>query len=593
MLAADKNDTVYGERPFTLPGTDWSSRLIDTHRRRLFSGKSPLSSLREKLYQQVMISLERAPKDQSLFSLTAPTGAGKTLAALRAALLIQERYGLERVIYCLPYLSIIEQNVEVMRRLREAAKLETSSAALLEHDHLATLRYRMPEDQGADIYNPGDVSLDWAQFLVEGWESRLIVTTFVQFINTLFPGRNAVARRRHQLARAVIILDEVQAFPHKYWRLVRVGLEALAERLGSRIILMSATMPLIFPDKEKRLYELFQNYQGAFQNLSRTVMEFPCRFELLEWEDFVEEIEDLPQRYERQSLLFVLNTIKSAQELFVYLKSRYPEREWFFLSSHVLPVERKRRIAKLRAAIAAGRPVGLVSTQLIEAGVDLDFNLVVRDFAPLDSLIQCAGRCNRHAYWSSPGRVLVYRVKDQRGYETARIYDSFLRAKTLQVLAGYGATIPEPDYGTLAANYYQAVWESHSSRPSSNILTALAEWLFKTALDVDESDEALRLIDENFTGSLFIPLDADAQRAWEAYRELLWSERTFERKAEIKEAFRRLAPYIINVPKKCLPPRGNGKIHYLTPEEVELYYDHTLGFRLDQVVPEKTEMVLF
>lgn len=305
-----------------------------------------------------------------LFSLTVPTGGGKTISSLAFALAHAKTHGLRRVIYVIPYTSIIEQTAQTFRSiLGEDLVLEHHSNVLYD------------VEQEADAKN---ISLAQA---TENWDIPVVVTTAVQFFESLYAFRSSQCRKLHNIAGSVIIFDEAQMMPIPYLRPCVHAISQLVKHYGVSAVLCTATQPALEP--------LFHEFLPQ-----RTVMEL-CPPELFQQNAFRRVTfqqagdltwDDLSQKLmANQQVLCVVNTRKSAQEVFQRLKGEGN----FHLSTLMYPAHRRAQLKEIRRRLAAGYTCRVVSTSLIEAGVDVDFPAVWREQAGLDSILQAAGRCNR------------------------------------------------------------------------------------------------------------------------------------------------------------------------------------------------------
>jgi CRISPR-associated endonuclease/helicase Cas3 len=320
------------------------------------------------------------------FTLTVPTGGGKTLSSLSFGLRHAVRHGLRRVVYVAPFTSIIEQNADVYRDVFR----DLPDEVLIEHHSSLEPRRETAKSRLA----------------AENWDAPMIVTTSVQFYESLFANRTSRARKLHRLAKSVILLDEAQTLPVEYLRPCLAALRELVERYGATVVLCTATQPAIrkHPDFEiglENVREIIGNVPELFQVLKRTEVE-PLG---------VQTDEDLGARLKEESqVLCVVNSRKHAQRLFHVLGK---DEAHVHLSALMCPAHRTEKLAEIRNRLDQGKPVRVVSTQLVEAGVDLDFPVVFRSMAGLDSIAQAAGRCNRNGRLPRLGKVYVFDSEDR------------------------------------------------------------------------------------------------------------------------------------------------------------------------------------
>ena len=310
----------------------------------------------------------------TLLSLTVPTGGGKTIASLAFALHHAVRTHKKRVIYVIPYTSIIEQNAKVFRDI-------LGDENVIEHH--CQVDYASLGDND-DVYDKQMKS----QLATENWDAPLIVTTNVQFFESLFANRTSKCRKLHNIAASVIIFDEAQMLPLDYLRPCLAAIHELTRHYGATAVLCTATQPslnkIFKKDYRREIKEICRNVKEEYKFFKRT------KIELLPQKVALEEMADCLQ--EKEQVLCIVNTKKAARELFAALQGA---DGCFHLSTNLCPQHRKAILAQIRQALLDGKPCRVVSTSLIEAGVDVDFPCVYREMAGLDSIIQAAGRCNR------------------------------------------------------------------------------------------------------------------------------------------------------------------------------------------------------
>jgi CRISPR-associated endonuclease/helicase Cas3 len=344
--------------------------------------------------------LDAAGRAKGLLLLTVPTGGGKTLASLRFALHHAAKYEMDRVIYVVPYTSIIDQNARVARSV--FAQLEEGgSQVVLEHHSNLT-----PEQDTNE-----------SKLLAENWDAPVIYTTAVQLLETLFGAGTRGVRRLHQLANAVIIFDEIQTIPIRTIHLFNNAINFLVGQCGSTVVFCSATQPILDKvDSQKgaaRLSadaEMMPNVDELFRGLHRARIEDYCKDGGWTEEDLVETV---TQELETSgSVLVIVN--KKAQAKALYQRLHGKSEHVYHLSTSMCPAHRTAILDKVKACLDPSNPMPVVciSTQLIEAGVDVDFGTVIRCLAGLDSIVQAAGRCNRNGLRES-GRVLIVNLANE------------------------------------------------------------------------------------------------------------------------------------------------------------------------------------
>ncbi|MCR8547608.1 CRISPR-associated endonuclease Cas3'' [Salipiger sp. P9] len=363
-------------------------RRLDTHMAEL-SGEGPVNALRHGVHTHVRA---QAARDPGLFSLTVPTGGGKTLAALGFALDHAIAHGQDRVIFVIPYTSIVEQTAAVFRKVLD----DPQGRTVLEH-HSAFDWQEHEDDEARDL-----------KTAAERWDRPVIVTTAVQFFESLHAARTSPCRKLHRIANAVVILDEAQTLPRPLLRPSLAAIRELARGYRSSLVLCTATQPALlkedgFPHPEALsrdgplpLRELAPDPKGLYQKLKRVRVEQAGPLSNAALADRLAAPE---------GGLAILNNRRQARAVFELIRD-VPNA--CHLSTNMTARHRRVVLEKVRGQLASGAPVRLVSTSLIEAGVDVSFPVVYRALAGLDSIVQAAGRCNRNAEGAEPGRVVVF-----------------------------------------------------------------------------------------------------------------------------------------------------------------------------------------
>jgi CRISPR-associated endonuclease/helicase Cas3 len=345
-------------------------------------GDDLVAWVRREVYEACVAAADHPP---GLFRLTVPTGGGKTRSGMAFALRHALRHGHRRVIVAVPFITITEQTADVYRRV-------FGEGSVLEH-HSAAGR---PDPNGED-FHPSHV---WARLAAENWDAPVIVTTTVQLFESLFARSTSQCRKLHRLARSVIILDEAQALPPRLLRPILDALRELCAHYGATVVISTATQPAFEAIAEFASVpatEIVPDPARFFRALKRVSYEWRTD-PALGWLDVADIM-----RGERQALA-VVNTKKDAMALLDALDDPHA----LHLSTLLCGAHRRNVIAEVKRRLKAGEPCRLVSTQVVEAGVDIDFPLVLRAMGPLDAIIQSAGRCNREG-GPHEGRVIVFR----------------------------------------------------------------------------------------------------------------------------------------------------------------------------------------
>lgn len=425
LIDADRLNTADFENPrlsqIRNSGTyiAWD-RLLERFNTKVFIGRNRIDDLRDAVSRQCY---EASLKPKGLFQLTVPTGGGKTYSSLRFALNHAREHKMDRIVYVIPYTSIIDQNADSVRNI-----LNDTDEIVLEHHTNLT-----PEE--ATIRQG---------ILSENWDAPIVFTTSVQFLEALFRGGTRSVRRMHQLANAVIIFDEIQTIPIRCVHMFNVALRFLMVGCGSSAVLCTATQPLLdkIEPRSKSLEvspdrKIIADTKELFQELKRVTIHDVRKTNGWQDADIAElvhqELERLKVVQGNPSVLIIVNTKASARDLFSRLRGT-GSAEVYHLSTDMCAQHRLDVLEIIRKRLEQNLPTLCVSTQLIEAGVDIDFGSVVRYLAGLDSIAQAAGRCNRHGL-RSPGNVYIINPANERlgaldeikvGAEiTLRILDEF------------------------------------------------------------------------------------------------------------------------------------------------------------------------
>jgi CRISPR-associated endonuclease/helicase Cas3 len=482
-----------------------------------------VNNQREKARRSILAVVESLSDDQlreyRLFTLTAPTGIGKTLSSLQAALVLREklkpllgRY--PRIITAIPFINILQGTEKDYR------------GTLGEQPHLIV------HHQNADFYaskSSEDVPLDKKLLEVESWEGDIILTTFVQLFQSLFTGNNRRLKKLNKLAGSIVILDEIQSIPEKYMPLIGACLIKLGEYYGTRFILMTATQPKIIdlgvrlleesnssmPKEQfiKRI-ELLPDYPSYFQSLKRTKI-IPVLDRKMNINEFVDFF---LSTWKQRSSLIVVNTIKQSLELYRRLiDQELEDTEIRYLSTNLLPKHRKATIEEVNGLLESGRRVILVSTQTIEAGVDLDFEVGYRALAPLESIVQTAGRVNRKGMKVDDEEkpvvcpVFVLELGDGHHY----VYDLQHLERTRHFLSAYaGKEIAERDYQSLIESYYAELYK----HPIADASSVIWDGIMTLSFDKIQQFQLIEKIGE--VADVFVEWDEEASRLADCYCEL-------------------------------------------------------------------------
>jgi CRISPR-associated helicase Cas3 len=556
LLDADKTQAGSGSDTLPQPKLPDFQR-IESYKSHLSKGQDDIIKRRETAFREVMENFDKG-KGSRVFTLVLPTGMGKTLTGLSVALKLAKEGGHKRIIYSLPFLSIIDQTEMV---LRNGLNLKSSQELLVYH-HLAEPTYK-ESDREYDF--------DVGRVFYEGWNSGVILTTFYQLFYTLLGLENGYLRRFNKFKDAIIILDEIQALPPDYWLFVKESLNHLSQNLNARIILMTATNPFIY--KEGEAFELVEKskYRKGL-NRYRMFIELQGRG----IEELAKEVGERVEGEKDKSFLIILNTIASSQNFYKILRGMV-DVPMTYLSTAVVPYERKERIK----GIKEGRYRVVVSTQVVEAGMDIDFDVVYRDFAPLDSLNQSAGRCNRNGE-RSIGEVRVVKLKNEKNEEFARkIYDGIVLLNTTEKLLKNLSELSEEELLELIDKYYEMVWDKKSQGESKELLE------FVKQLDYEHLTKFKLIEEEPYKHQVFVVLNDEAKKVLERVKEVIRNVRNgqwkiWEARSELEKIKAHFYSFVINVnlgrSGDSIPIDEDLQIYVIYSDVLKQYYDEEVGF---------------
>ena len=436
--------------------------------------KTALNKLRCKILNSC---LDTGGKPKGVYTLTVPTGGGKTVASLAFALRHAVAHGMKRVIYVVPYTSIIEQNAEVFREI-------LGDGNVLEHH--SGVQFEL-----SDGASPEEVRRALA---AENWDMPVIVTTAVQFFESIYANRSSKCRKLHNLADSVIIFDEAQMLPLCHLRPCVAAMASLAEQFRSTLVLCTATQP--------SLGDLLHTYAPSCpitELCPQTAEEYDSFHRVTFRQEGILEDDALAEKLsEHQQVLCIVNSRKAAQSIF----ARLPQEASFHLSTLMVPAQRQTLLDEIRRRLKAGEPCRVVSTSLIEAGVDVDFPAVYRELAGLDSVLQAAGRCNREGKRAPEESIVTV-------FERAELPPMLFRTA---IGATREALMNSCDIGARETmqNYFDALRSlSGETLDKSGVIKAFEKGINGCELPFRTVAENFHLIDQN-TRTVYVPFSGGA-----------------------------------------------------------------------------------
>lgn len=423
-----------------------------------FHPNSELNKIRSEMRIEAAGEIsEQLSKGKRVFALTAPTGSGKTMMLLSLAGEIVRHQGNLRIIYALPYLSITEQVDAICRKIFDGmdnhiARIDSKT----ENSRFEQLQAKLDEEPGKlkEIID--------LQFASDTFDYPFIITTFVRLFETLVSNKNATLLKLPNFSNTIFLIDEIQSLPPRLYGFFVALLDASCTKFNSYAVVSTATMPnFTLPENNKHnLSEFFKEYASppemlSFEYFNKDVFN-RYRIERLTAKIDIEELAD-KIKSETDSVLVILNTIQDTKDLFNTLLSRPVNAEVILLNTHFTPNDRKTKIEEYSRLRNECIRVILVSTQLIEAGVDIDFPTVYRDLAPLSNIVQSAGRCNRNGKMPEKGRVVVFDLYKKEISRSSLIYKGTDSRFLKFAMENIPNSLPEPELFKLQQSYFNDI----------------------------------------------------------------------------------------------------------------------------------------
>lgn len=499
--------------------------------------RAPVSRVRRDVYEAC---LSAAGQPQGIFRLTVPTGGGKTLSSLGFALRHAITHGLRRVVVAVPYTTITEQTAGVYR-----AALGGDQSVLEHHSAIDPAQIDEQTEGGL-----------WGRLASENWDAPVVVTTTVQLFESLFARSTSKCRKLHRLAGSVIIIDEAQVLPPHLLEPILDALRTLCARYRTTVVICTATQPAFDDAPGFRglagVTEIAPDPPALFHALRRVRYEVPTG-EGWSWERVADEMRTA------ESALAIANTVGDSLELFNVLD----DSSAFYLSTLLCGKHRRQVLDEIRRRLRDGEGCRLVSTQVVEAGVDLDFPLVLRALGPLDRIVQAAGRCNREGRLTA-GRVVVFRPAEGKlppGSYTTATYE------TEALLRGTSADLDDPE---LYHRYFRGFFGK------VNLDERKIQEL-RGALRYEEVAKAFHMIADD-TESVVVPYDRAVKRLLATSRHVSTLSRGL---------LRALQPYMVSVRRRQMDRyRREGLVQEVRPGLLEWLgsYDARRGLSAEHQV---------
>ena len=466
--------------------------------------------------------LENGEREKGLFRLTVPTGGGKTVASLAFALRHAVKHHMKRIIYVIPYTSIIEQNAAVFRRI-------LGDENVLENH--CNIDYEEAEE------------LKPMQLASENWDKPVVVTTNVQFFESLFSNKSSKCRKLHNMANSVIIFDEAQMLPNDYLKPCLTAIEELVINYKVSAVLCTATQPALdaFFCNIKQITELCPRTEEQFEFFKRVHFENDGKLS-------EEDVEECLLR-ETQALCIV-NTKKKAQKIYNAMR----EDGVYHLSTSMYPKHRKRMLKQIKERLREGKKCIVISTSLVEAGVDLDFYTVYRQLSGIDSIIQAAGRCNREGKRTiEESKVVIFQFDDAEKVPGQR--------QQMDVSKALLANECKIEDMQTVTRYFEMLYHMRGESLDKKKICEEFNGGWHHFATVERE---FKLIDEN-TVTVFVNQEEDAQ---EVIQDL-------KNKGFTKSGMRRAVQYCVNLYKQEFEKYNDAGMLKLVSEDIKDFYELT------------------
>jgi CRISPR-associated endonuclease/helicase Cas3 len=472
--------------------------------------EKPLNKLRTKIRNEVTANISKYLKesDSRVFDLTAPTGSGKTLSLLSLADEIIKQKGDLRIMYCLPFLSITEQvEKEVLKIFEGQNDLVQRIDSKSINEEIQKLQEELDNSPSEEKYK----ELGTKQFQENIFEYPFIITTFVRFFEAFLKNRNADLLKLPSFSNCIFLIDEIQALPPRLYGFFVAYLDAFCERFNSYAVISTATMPdFKLPTNEIKAF--FPDYKEPPKLLNPTCFDDDLfnRYTIEHQKNEI-GISALAQKLiaEKQSVLCIVNTIDDSKDLFEELNEHLQPQEICLLNTHFTPNDRKYKIDYAKLRLQHGKRIILISTQLIEAGVDIDFPVLYRDMAIIPSIVQSAGRCNRNGKLDN-GKVILFNLNNRGTTRSKLIYrgkDSKLLYYTKRILKN--PSYQEKELFAEQKDYFKSLrkdlifGEHEQGKETLNFIKLIEEAMFSSL-------GKFKLIDDEYYGEayrIYVPKD--------------------------------------------------------------------------------------
>lgn len=428
--------------------------------------KGKLNVLRNEMSEDI---LKRSKEDGlGIYKLDLPTGAGKTLLSLRYGINQMNYQGKDRFFYVTSFLSVLEQNASEMREI-----LNDDDFILEHHSNVVDDKDEIENDDRDD-----ELDVVKKKFLLDDWTSPVILTTMVQFYNSIFKGKSANLTRFKSLINSVIILDEWQSIPTEFLYMTNLALNFMKIVMKTTLVLSTATQPtnasasldhkLFYGNLDGGNEDIIENKNYDFSAFERVKLKIYGDINKMYG---IEDIRDLVLENLDNSNLIILNTKKLVRKLYDLLENNYEDKDLYYLTTNLTASDRLKKIKEIKKRLLKGDKICVVSTQLIEAGVDVDFDLVIRSLSGMDSVVQAMGRCNREGHRQSAFTYLINLDKNEEKTSMLKGVDE----RKAACKAALNKSTDDLDIKKLTEEYFEKLYANLKGDQYSDVLKLLAE----------------------------------------------------------------------------------------------------------------------
>ncbi len=481
FIESDKRNLILGKDTgnLLLPSYALMRKTVKKSIQKQAHCSDRLVQIRNTALKEVLERVEQASVEPAKWLLSLPTGTGKTVISFLSALRLAERCTAEfgipyKIIYALPFRSLVDQTYDVLNGLLRRIKAPLNTII---KDHALS---GVPASDADD--DSSDELKDWERlrFLLETWDAPIIVTTIDRLFGSFFTDRRSSLQKFHELCRSIVIVDEVQAIPSSLFPCIDWWLSKLALLGSTHSILMTATIPPIVRRQDVKIHDLVEAPQNYFGKLSRTnlfVQAKPWTKKIL-----VKKVLEAVNKNGKNTVAVIVNTVNTCIALYeniskLSLKSKKKPRV-LCLSTNLIPIERTKQLAACKELLKKRLPFILVTTQCVEAGADLDFEVIFRDFAPFSSIAQAAGRANRNDLLPGPAEVIVFKLKrEDNRFDHKFVYHEMDIDMTSDLLHNKKGKrlLSESEFYSLCREYFSKAVPSKTTRPSQEIMNSFLE----------------------------------------------------------------------------------------------------------------------